>query len=178
MPTWAPGTNLSFDLSILCQSRRKQSFTPRFESRAAFTDIDRLCFVFRRWHMGSAQQCTECGRRTKGSFSGEHDLCDLSCRGSRSTSSTYISREAKAHMLKSSPVGLMSHHFQEILNDPNFDIFYGAPALIVISTGTQIPWAVEDCALAAENLMLAARGMGLGTCWIGFAGSVDWDTRR
>jgi len=55
------------------------------------------------------------------------------------------------------------------LNDPNFDIFYGAPALIVISTVTQIPWAIEDSALAAENLMLAARGMGLGTCWIGFA---------
>lgn len=80
-----------------------------------------------------------------------------------------ISREAKAHMLKSSPVGLMSHHFQEILNDQNFDIFYGAPALIVISTVSQIPWAIEDCALAAENLMLAARGIGLGTCWIGFA---------
>jgi nitroreductase len=28
---------------------------------------------------------------------------------------------------------------------------------------------VEDCALAAENLMLAAYGEGLGTCWIGFA---------
>ena len=82
---------------------------------------------------------------------------------------TKISREAKAHMLKSSPVGLMSHHFQEILNDPNFDIFYGAPVLIVISTVTQIPWAIEDCALAAENLMLAARSVGLGTCWIGFA---------
>jgi nitroreductase len=62
---------------------------------------------------------------------------------------TKISREAKAHMLKSSPVGLMSHHFQEILNDPNFDIFYGAPTV--------------------ENLMLKARGIGLGTCWIGFA---------
>jgi nitroreductase len=82
---------------------------------------------------------------------------------------TKISRDAKAHMLKSSPIGLMSHHFQEILNDENFDIFYRAPALIVISTISQIPWTVEDCALAAENLMLAAHGVGLGTCWIGFA---------
>jgi nitroreductase len=80
-----------------------------------------------------------------------------------------ISREAKAHMLKSSPVGLMSHHFHEIFNDPNFDIFYRAPALVIISTVSEIPWAIEDCALAAENLMLAARGIGLGTCWIGFA---------
>lgn len=80
-----------------------------------------------------------------------------------------ISREAKAHMLKRSAVGLMSHHFQEILNDPDFDIFYRAPALIIISTVSEIPWAIEDCALAAENLMLAACGIGLGTCWIGFA---------
>ncbi len=28
---------------------------------------------------------------------------------------------------------------------------------------------VEDCALAAENLMLSAHGLGLGTCWIGFS---------
>jgi nitroreductase len=33
------------------------------------------------------------------------------------------------------------------------------------------PWIVEDCALAAENLMLAAYAAGLGTCWIGFAPS-------
>jgi nitroreductase len=80
-----------------------------------------------------------------------------------------ISREAKAHMVKTTPVGLMSHHFSEILNDAKFDIFYHAPVLILIATEADMPWAVEDCALAAENLMLAARGAGLGTCWIGFA---------
>jgi len=80
-----------------------------------------------------------------------------------------ISREAKAHMVRTTPIGLMSHHFDEILNDANFDIFYHAPVLNVISTVAEIPWAVEDCALAAENLMLAARGAGLGTCWIGFS---------
>lgn len=80
-----------------------------------------------------------------------------------------ISREAKAHVVRTTPVGLMSHHFSEILNDPNFHIFYQAPALILISTVADIPWAVEDCALAAENLMLAARAAKLGTCWIGFA---------
>ena len=82
-----------------------------------------------------------------------------------------VSREAKAHMVRTTPVGLMSHHFSEILNDANFHIFYHAPALILISTVSEIPWAVEDCALAAENLMLAARAAGLGTCWIGFAQS-------
>lgn len=80
-----------------------------------------------------------------------------------------ISRASKAHMLKTSPAGLMSHHFEETLNDPKFDIFYRAPVLIVISAAADSPWAVEDCSLAAENLMLAARALGLGTCWIGFA---------
>jgi nitroreductase len=79
-----------------------------------------------------------------------------------------ISLEAKAHLLRFSPVGLLSHHL-DTLNDLTFDIFYHAPVLIVISSVAESPWAVENCALAAENLMLAAYAAGLGTCWIGFA---------
>jgi nitroreductase len=41
--------------------------------------------------------------------------------------------------------------------------------LIVICAVDAGNWGVEDCALAAENLMLAAYSKGLGTCWIGFA---------
>lgn len=80
-----------------------------------------------------------------------------------------ISCEAKAHMLRTSPVALLSHHFQELLSNPGFDIFYHAPALVLISSVAESPWTVENCSLAAENLMLAARAAGLGTCWIGFA---------
>ncbi|WP_089177959.1 nitroreductase [Bosea sp. AS-1] len=54
------------------------------------------------------------------------------------------------------------------LQDPNFNILYHAPALIVISARTG-EWAVEDGTLAAENLMLAAHALGLGSCWIGLA---------
>ena len=56
-----------------------------------------------------------------------------------------------------------------MLSDPEFNIFYHAPALIVITAAQPTDWAVEDCALAAENLMLAAHAAGLGSCWIGFA---------
>src|SRR5579872_1308857 len=80
-----------------------------------------------------------------------------------------ISKEAKAHMLATPAAGTSSSHFQDLLNNPNFDIFYDAPALIVISNRTGEAWAAENCALAAENLMLAACAVGLGTCWIGFA---------
>jgi nitroreductase len=80
-----------------------------------------------------------------------------------------ISREAKAAMLESGPAGSAPHDFRQLLANPDFDIFYHAPALIVISSASEGPWAVENCALAAENLMLAARAAGMGTCWIGFA---------
>lgn len=82
-----------------------------------------------------------------------------------------ISRDAKAHMLATMPAGSQSDHFRSLLNDANFHIFYRAPVLILISAIAEGPWIVEDCALAAENLMLAAHAAGLGTCWIGFAQS-------
>lgn len=80
-----------------------------------------------------------------------------------------ISHDAKAHMLVTMPAGPHSDHFRSLLGDPAFHILYRAPVLIVISATAQGPWIVEDCALAAENLMLAAHASGLGTCWIGFA---------
>lgn len=80
-----------------------------------------------------------------------------------------ISTEAKTQMLRTTPAGLLSHHFQETLGNPNFHIFYHAPALIVVAGNTEGPWTTIDCTLAAQNLMLAARAAGLGTCWIGFA---------
>jgi len=80
-----------------------------------------------------------------------------------------VSREAKSHMLATTPGSPHSDHILSLLNDPNFHIFYHAPVLILISVAAAGSWIVEDCALAAENLMLAAYAEGLGTCWIGFA---------
>lgn len=82
-----------------------------------------------------------------------------------------ISRESKAHMLINMVPSAQAEQIGAQLNNPDFHIFYHAPALIVISSVHQGPWIVEDCALAAENLMLFARAHGLGTCWIGFAQS-------
>jgi len=82
-----------------------------------------------------------------------------------------LSREAKAYMLATMPADPHADHFKSLLSDSNFQIFYHAPALIVISGQSPGPWIVEDCALAAQNLMLAAYAVGLGSCWIGFAQS-------
>ena len=80
-----------------------------------------------------------------------------------------VSVAAKKHMLATLPAGYHPQHLRSRLEDPAFHIFYHAPLLIVISAVAPGPWIVEDCALAAENLMLAAAAAGLGTCWIGFA---------
>ena len=58
---------------------------------------------------------------------------------------------------------------RRMVSDPEFNIFYNSGTLIVICArphGEHPDW---DCCLAAENLMLMAHGLGLGTCPIGLA---------
>jgi nitroreductase len=57
----------------------------------------------------------------------------------------------------------------ELLDDPDFNIFYDAGTLVVICYRQGGPFAEADCWLAAENLMLAAAEKGVGSCCIGFA---------
>jgi nitroreductase len=44
---------------------------------------------------------------------------------------------------------------------PGFQVFWGAPAVIIISG------RVEDCCRAGQNFMLSAHARGLATCWVG-----------
>ncbi|MGC9515864.1 nitroreductase family protein [Methanocrinis sp.] len=56
-----------------------------------------------------------------------------------------------------------------MVSDPEFNIFYDAPVLVMIF-GRLDAFAPEiDCALAAENMMLSAWSLGIGSCWIGLA---------
>jgi nitroreductase len=71
-------------------------------------------------------------------------------------------RAALEHLPEASP--LHGH-----LSDQSFEIFHGAAALIIVCATDDQRQAAEDCCLAAGNLMLAARGLGLGTCWIGLS---------
>ncbi len=55
----------------------------------------------------------------------------------------------------------------EWLDNPDFKIFWDAPALILIcglAAIAETPW---DCSRAGQNLMLAAHARGLGACWVG-----------
>jgi len=54
------------------------------------------------------------------------------------------------------------------LADPNYNIFYNAPQLIFVS-GLKSPYGIYDCSMAAQNMMLSAYTLGVGSCWIGTA---------
>lgn len=76
---------------------------------------------------------------------------------------------AKQHLVATYPTRFELHSRAELYEDPGYDLFHGADTLVVIyATGAQLH-PNEDCCLAAENLMLAAFALGLGTCPIGFA---------
>ena len=60
-------------------------------------------------------------------------------------------------------------HSFDIFKYPDFNIFYDATTLILICGRTSAPSFSADCWLAAENLMLAACAMGLGSCVVGSA---------
>ncbi|MFY9822686.1 MAG: nitroreductase family protein [Thermoanaerobaculia bacterium] len=60
-------------------------------------------------------------------------------------------------------------HTLDFFAAPDFNLFYNASTLIVICGKTAGPFVAADCWLAAENLMLTATSMGLGTCVIGSA---------
>ena len=62
-------------------------------------------------------------------------------------------------------------NFQETSLDPSlrkaiegegYSVFHGAPAVVLVIAKSQESQASEDCCLAAENLMLAARTKGSG----------------
>lgn len=55
-----------------------------------------------------------------------------------------------------------------IADDPNLkNAFYDAPTVITLFAPKDFLFAREDCAIAAENMMLAADAFGVGSCYIG-----------
>lgn len=78
---------------------------------------------------------------------------------------------ARKWLLENAPENGLDVAARQILEKPGFSTFHHAPALILILAQSSATQAIEDCCLAAENLMLAARGEGIGSCWIGFGRS-------
>lgn len=80
-----------------------------------------------------------------------------------------LAKRAKDWLLASLAQTSYDPSIRHILEDPKYALFYHAPALVIVLAKTWTSQSAEDCCLAGENLMLAARDAGLGSCWIGFS---------
>jgi nitroreductase len=61
----------------------------------------------------------------------------------------------------------MSDAFRAMLESPGYSIYYHAPTVIMIVGKTASRFREIDCSLCAQNMMLAAHALGIGSCWIG-----------
>lgn len=76
--------------------------------------------------------------------------------GSMSTADVYISKEQPS-----------------IADDASIkSAFYGAPTVVTLFAPKRFLYAESDASVAAENMLLAATSLGIGSCYIGSA----WDT--
>ncbi|MCF8061168.1 MAG: nitroreductase family protein [Deltaproteobacteria bacterium] len=55
---------------------------------------------------------------------------------------------------------------QERASLPGYEPLYGAPVLILLSAPADAPYAAFNTGLAAENMLLEATGLGLGSCFL------------
>lgn len=62
----------------------------------------------------------------------------------------------------------VSREQPSIADDPKLiNAFYDAPTVITMFAPKDFLFSVDDCAVAAENMMLAADALGVGSCYIG-----------
>ena len=82
---------------------------------------------------------------------------------------------AKQNWLENLATCPYMQQYEEYLKDPDYNVFYNAPALVIIYGDSQSHWHVYDCSMVAYNLHLLAEEDGLGCCWIGFAHNIFAD---
>ncbi|MCQ6961508.1 nitroreductase [Mucilaginibacter aquariorum] len=67
-------------------------------------------------------------------------------------------------------VKTLLHELPQALHDKSPDpVFHGAPVVIFITAPKDNEWAGLDIGMCAQNMMLAARSLGLDSCPVGFA---------
>jgi nitroreductase len=85
-----------------------------------------------------------------------------------------LSRKTKEILVN----GQWPSNYKEVFKSEKDVIFYGAPLLILMCIPKKEDWRMInllDCGLASENMFLKAYQEGLGSCFIGFACSLNQD---
>lgn len=77
-------------------------------------------------------------------------------------------KRANSNPSMATATSFVSREQPSIADDPSIkDAFYGAPVVITFFAPKNFLFSVDDCAVAAENMMLAADAFGVGSCYIG-----------
>ena len=56
--------------------------------------------------------------------------------------------------------------------EPGFSVFHGSPTLIVVGKDKSNSYSAVDCGLLAQNILLSAESMNIGTCVVGNMASI------
>ena len=77
-------------------------------------------------------------------------------------------KRVNSHPRMATTTSYVSHEQPSIADDPKLiNAFYDAPTVITMFAPKDFLFSVDDCAVAAENMMLAADAFGVGSCYIG-----------
>lgn len=92
-----------------------------------------------------------------------------------------ISDESKKNLLARINANPLDYavRYESALKNKEYNVFYNAPALVIIAGPVGYKNLLVDCALFASYLMNAAAARGLGSCWINLGSDVrDTELRR
>ena len=87
---------------------------------------------------------------------------------------SYSDKGKKLYLEQMTASGYKNEYLENKLKS-DMSIFFNAPTVIFVFADKTAVTALEDASLAMGNMMLAAKSMGLGTCWIGFAAMLGND---
>ena len=77
-------------------------------------------------------------------------------------------KRANSNPRMATATNFVSREQPSIADDPKLtNAFYDAPTVITMFAPKNFLFSVDDCAVAAENMMLAADALGIGSCYIG-----------
>lgn len=90
----------------------------------------------------------------------------------------------KAAMYAPSAMNLQAWHFividdqsvlvETIKSIPHAELLKQTPAAILVCGNSEIEknesWMLQNCSASIQNILLAAHGLGIGTCWIAIHG--------
>jgi len=66
------------------------------------------------------------------------------------------------HMKKSGIEALVKR-----AGNPEYHTFHHAPTVIIVSGDEESRYTQNDCSAAAQNILIAAESLNIGSCWIG-----------